>query len=108
MRRALALLLTLWSVQASAGSLDEFWKSARSEPRWPKLPAGKESDLPAPSFTAADDVLQDDSSISPSEAARRAQQMNGGGRVLSVEPASGGWRVKLIKQGDVRIVFVPD
>lgn len=44
----------------------------------------------------------------PQDAARQAQQMNGGGRVLSVDAASGGWRVKLLKDGNVRIVFVPN
>lgn len=45
--------------------------------------------------------------ISAQEAARQAQAINGGGRVLSVEDAKGGWRVKLLKNGDVRFVFVP-
>jgi hypothetical protein len=40
--------------------------------------------------------------------ARQAQRLNGGGRVLSVEAVEGGYRVKLLKDGDVRIVFVPD
>jgi hypothetical protein len=35
-------------------------------------------------------------------AARRAQQQNGGGRVLSVEPDGGGYRVKVLKDGEVR------
>lgn len=50
---------------------------------------------------------QDRSGISAQEAARQAQSINGGGRVLSVEDAKGGWRVKLLKNGDVRFVFVP-
>jgi hemolysin activation/secretion protein len=36
------------------------------------------------------------------EAARRAQQQNGGGRVLSVDPDGGGYRVKVLKDGEVR------
>lgn len=40
--------------------------------------------------------------------AREAQRQNGGGRVLSVEPVPGGYRVKLLKDGDVRIIFVPE
>jgi len=48
-----------------------------------------------------------DRSISPSEAARIAQQQNGGGRVLAVERGDRGYRVKLLKNGDVRIVYVP-
>lgn len=43
----------------------------------------------------------------PGEAARRAQDLNGGGRVLSVERRPNGYRVKLIKRGDISIVFVP-
>lgn len=42
------------------------------------------------------------------DAARQAQAINGGGRVLSVDEANGGWRVKLLKDGNVRFVFVPD
>lgn len=47
-----------------------------------------------------------DRQMSPQEAARRAQAGNGGGRVLSVEPAGGGYRVKLLKDGEVRVVFI--
>ncbi len=42
------------------------------------------------------------------EPARRAQQENGGGRVLSVEPWDGGHRVKLLKDGEVRVLTVPE
>jgi hypothetical protein len=50
---------------------------------------------------------RNDRGLSPSEAARIAQQQNGGGRVLAVEHSDRGYRVKLLKNGDVRIVFVP-
>lgn len=46
--------------------------------------------------------------MSQADAAREAQSRYGGGRVLSVEPASGGFRVKLERRGDVRVVFIPD
>jgi hypothetical protein len=36
------------------------------------------------------------------DAAKRAQQQNGGGRVLSVDPEDGGYRVKVLKDGEVR------
>lgn len=64
------------------------------------VPSGRvdESDQQAPS---------DRSGISAQEAARQAQVINGGGRVLSVEDARGGWRVKLLKNGNVKFVFVP-
>lgn len=45
-------------------------------------------------------------SMTPGEAAQRAQQVNGGGRVLSVEPAGDGYRVKLLRDGEVRVVVV--
>lgn len=35
-------------------------------------------------------------------AARRAQERNGGGRVLSVDPEGDGYRVKVLKDGEVR------
>lgn len=40
------------------------------------------------------------------EAARRAQAQNGGGRVLSVEPEGSGYRVKVLKDGEVRVHHV--
>lgn len=46
-------------------------------------------------------------SLSPSEAAQRARQINGGGRVLAVDPADDGYRVRVLKNGEVRSVFVP-
>ena len=47
-------------------------------------------------------------SMTPSQAAREAQMRYGGGRVLSVDAAGDGYRVKLLRDGDVRIVFIPD
>jgi hypothetical protein len=47
-------------------------------------------------------------SLSGSEAARRAQQINGGGRVLAVDPAESGYRVRVMKDGEVRSVYVQD
>ncbi|MCX7071366.1 MAG: hypothetical protein NTW01_10285 [Gammaproteobacteria bacterium] len=44
--------------------------------------------------------------LSPNEAAKRAQRENGGGRVLSVEPSGDGYRVKLLRDGEVRVVHV--
>ncbi len=40
-------------------------------------------------------------------AADRAQQMNGGGRVLAVQSDANGYRVKLLKNGEVQAVHVP-
>lgn len=44
--------------------------------------------------------------MSPNEAAKRAQRENGGGRVLSVEQSGNGYRVKLLRDGEVRVVHV--
>jgi Ni/Co efflux regulator RcnB len=41
-------------------------------------------------------------------AARRAQAQNDGGRVLSVDRADNGHRVRLLKDGEVRTFFIPD
>jgi len=41
-------------------------------------------------------------------AARKAKDMNGGGRVLSVSPDDKGHRVKVLKKGEVHEIHVPD
>lgn len=46
--------------------------------------------------------------MTAAEAARTAQQRYGGGKVLSVEPEGDGYRVKLVRNGDVRVVFIPN
>ncbi|TJY60805.1 hypothetical protein E4T66_09060 [Sinimarinibacterium sp. CAU 1509] len=43
--------------------------------------------------------------ISPAEAARQVQRQHGG-RVLSVQPQGGGYRVKVLKDGEVRMYVV--
>lgn len=45
--------------------------------------------------------------ISASEAALVALESNGGGKVLDVRPADGGYRVLVEKKGEVRMLFVP-
>ncbi|MFA5937925.1 MAG: hypothetical protein WC809_01105 [Sinimarinibacterium sp.] len=46
-----------------------------------------------------------ESAMSPSEAARQVQRRYGG-RVLAVQPAGDGYRVKVLKDGEVRIYQV--
>lgn len=53
-------------------------------------------------------VERRDFRMEPGEAARRAQQRNGGGRVLGVNPANEGYEVRLLKQGEVRTLMVPE
>ena len=57
--------------------------------------------------TRRDDDWKRDQRDSAADAARLATQRNGGGRVLSVEPAGGSsHRVKVIKDGVVRVYVV--
>lgn len=109
-----SLLALLWTGSASAAGAQAPARRMQVQlqaplpaqpPHWPSAPSQRP--LPAAGFSAAEDRTEDED-LSASEAARQAQQLNGGGRVLSVEQAHDGWRVKLIKNGDVRIVFVPD
>lgn len=48
------------------------------------------------------------SHMTAAQAAREAQKRYGGGKVLSVDPAGDGFHVKLLRDGDVRVVFIPD
>ncbi|TDU32085.1 hypothetical protein DFR24_1473 [Panacagrimonas perspica] len=48
------------------------------------------------------------SRMTAAQAAREAQHRYGGGKVLSVDPASDGFHVKLLRDGDVRVVFIAD
>lgn len=41
------------------------------------------------------------------QAARTAQRLNGGGRVLSVSPDGGAYEVRLLKDGEVRSYRIP-
>lgn len=54
---------------------------------------------------SADKPIADD--LTASEAARTAQGQYGG-RVLSVDPAGHGYRVKLLIDGEVRIVHITE
>lgn len=73
---------------------DPFGRGGLGGLQTPYLPAQREENR------------DDNHGLSPDEAARRAQQQNGGGRVLAVEPAGNGYRVKLLRDGEVRIVYV--
>lgn len=90
----LAVLLCGLLVQpAQAGPLDR-WER-KQERREDRLTNGL-----APGLNPA-------ARIDSREAARIAQARNGGGRVLDVVETREGWRVKLLKDGEVRTVLVP-
>jgi hypothetical protein len=75
--------------------------------------------LPAPLVQSADPPRAKDEkprrerhvdpekSTPEARAAKRAQDMNGGGRVLSVTPDADGHRVKVLKKGEVHVIHVP-
>jgi hypothetical protein len=98
MRLIAALTLSLLGLLSLPASADLFGRGG----------GGLGAGLQTPYLPAQREEPQrgDDRGLSPDEAARRAQQQNGGGRVLSVEPAGNGYRVKLLRDGEVRIVYV--
>ncbi len=48
------------------------------------------------------------SHMTAAQAAREAQRQYGGGKVLNVDSTGDGFRVKLLLDGDVRMVLIPD
>lgn len=78
-------------------------------PRLGKPNRGGNSHQPGEGFVPPGRQVEDErDGRQARDAAREAQAINGGGRVLSVDEANGGWRVKLLKEGNVRFVFVPN
>lgn len=77
---------------------------ADSHDRWERKQERREHQLQQNLIEQRED---DEGRISPGRAARLAQERNGGGRVLDVVPADDGYRVKLLKDGEVRTVHIP-
>lgn len=63
--------------------------------------------LSAPTFVVPQDAAAE-APATPNEAAQKAQAQHKGGQVLSVERSGDGYRVKLLKNGEIIIVFIPD
>jgi len=76
----------------------------RPAPAFQRPPEPQERPVEAPCFQ---EPARPATAVSPNDAARRAQQVTGGGRVLSVDPNGPGYRVKVLKEGEVRIINVP-
>ena len=77
----------------------------------PVVMAASVSKAPAPAAADADKShhrAHHSGALSASEAAKIAQKQDGGARVLSVDHVDGGYRVKLLKKGEVRTVVVPE
>jgi hypothetical protein len=96
MRLVAALLIVVLGLPAQA---DLFGRRGGPAPRLdtPYLPPGRDT---------RDNEQPQRHGLTPGEAAQRAQAMAGGGRVLSVEPMGEGYRVKLLRNGEVRVVVV--
>ena len=60
-----------------------------------------------PDGSSPDSLLDRRSRKGPADAAKEAQKRYGGGKVLNVESTGDGYHVKLLLDGDVRVVFVP-
>lgn len=93
MRFTLLIVCALLSAGLQSGPAD-----ARSRDR--DRARGQEQQRP--DALRDDRPHRDDRGDRSGDAARRAQQQNGGGRVLSVDPEGGGYRVKVLKDGEVR------
>jgi len=66
-------------------------------------PAAAEPRLPRAHLQAPSELRS--ASISPREAAQRAESKYGG-KALAVDPQGAGFRVKLLKGGDVHTVYI--
>lgn len=76
-------------------------ESPREAPRF-EPPA-----TPGPNPQASQTESMPRAALQPAEAGRRAQQQYGG-RVLSVAPADSGYHVRLLRNGEVSVVTVPN
>lgn len=87
--RATATILILlslnWAPAGAAGPLDGLGVENRRQP---------------------DSLIDRRSNKSAVQAANEARAQYGGGKVLDVKETPGGYRVKLLSKGDVRIVFI--
>jgi hypothetical protein len=81
--------------------------SARPRDRDGGLLGGNSLRVEPPEMLQPEPLLDTRARLSPADAAREARSRYGG-KVLNVDPASGGYRVRIIQQGTVRTVFVPD
>jgi hypothetical protein len=101
----LGLLLVLALQPALAGGWGH--REERREPPRPQQQRPPEPPhfMPQPQHWAPQ--LQQRPGMSSGQAAQRAQQLNGGGRVLAVDPSEQGYRVRVLKDGEVRSVYVP-
>ena len=90
---AVAALLAGWAMSPSAGA------------RPPGLLGISPEEVRAP-----DSLIdrRNSSRMTASQAAQEAQRRYGGGKVLSVDSTGEGFRVKLLRNGDVRVVFIGD
>jgi hypothetical protein len=123
MYKLLAILLILSTALSAAPAYAGRWDLAdrgAGNTRHPLLQR-RQMEAPAPQHPAAEaprfqqqtqeqpavQAAQQRPRSQPADAARRAQQQYGG-RVLSVSPADSGYHVRLLRDGEVSVVTVPD
>jgi hypothetical protein len=110
MRASLLLLCVVLPAGLLPGPADARNREERQEQRQEQRQEAREERAPQERRQQRRDVLipdglrdsRGDRGDRSGEAARRAQQQNGGGRVLSVDPEGGSYRVKVLKDGEVR------
>lgn len=117
MRTALGILLLLAGLALPPAQAGGWKQEPRREPPRPQMRASEPQRAPpqqmyAPPRPQAEPMRPQQfappgGGMSRDEAIRRAQQMNGGGRVLAADPAENGYRVRVLKDGEVRSVYVP-
>lgn len=121
MRTPLAALILLTGLALSSAQAGGW---ARHEERRPPPPPPRQQYHPPPQYRPPPEPPHQQQMFAPppqqhpnfvppgpgvsrEDAMRRAQQMNGGGRVLAADPADSGYRVRVLKDGEVRSVYVP-
>lgn len=96
---------------ADRGERRPLFQRRPAEPLQPVQPAREaprfEAPQPAAQPLAAPQANVQRQRLQPGEAGRRAQQQYGG-RVLSVAPSDNGYHVRLLRNGEVSVVTVPN
>jgi len=101
MRTSLLLVCALVSAGLLSGPADARQRNdERQDRREQRQERAQEQREPRRTEGRRDD--RGDRGDRSADAARLAQQRNGGGRVLAVEPEGRGYRVKVLKDGEVR------
>jgi hypothetical protein len=104
---SLLLALALPALAGGWGQREQHREPPRQPPPQRQMYAPRPQPMPMPQQRPQPQPGWQGQRMSSGQAAQRAQQLNGGGRVLAVDPAESGYRVRVLKDGEVRSVYVP-